>query len=367
MRRWIVCLLTCLCLFAGAAPANPETPSPSCALVADANALAAVSDPDHAYAVAIYGLEGPCSRDAVPDGLEWLRAGVRLGSVEAMRHLAMAMTWRSYGLTNDPGMELRLLKPAAETGDPIAMFEYGLRLLDRPVSEAWRMSKPARAIPWLEKAAAAGAPRAYWVLARVFNAGDWEDGPYAIDRDKAATYFRLASEQGDRLAEYVVHETILLGVGRPADPIEAARVRDQALAGLATGDGLPLDFRLDRSGGHVLTSCTDWDVRAPAFDGSTFGANPFATMPPVLLDELLTFFAIDDLTCRRYGHIVKMPLDEQIETRKWSYIRAGLSGSDAEAEMWRTLLTPEQDAEAARQADQWLFERQVEWTARQAE
>lgn len=158
---------------------------------------------------------------------------VGMGDIQSASSLGY-MLMVGEGIPKDETQAEKYLRMAADGGDPVAMCNLGVLLSD---------------ISWFENAAGLGSLRAMKNLAASYSTGSGAP----LDKEKAAEYYRMASELGDIDSTIVLATMKRNGDGIPVDKAGAAELyRLAADAGdpdaqydlafmLDAGEGIPIN------------------------------------------------------------------------------------------------------------------------------
>ncbi|AVR97517.1 TonB family protein [Pseudoduganella armeniaca] len=175
---------------------------------------------DVAAQVRLGGFYLQVAQPARPDeARDWLRRAAQAGSAEAQAWLAWIYDM-GVGVEHDAEEALYWSTQAAASGKPEFQARLGYRLLHSDND-----TDRARAVEWLERAAAQDHALARLSLARSYEQGD------GVPRDeaRAATLYRAALGATDGQAEFKLGAMVEEGRGGPADPAAAASLYRQAM------------------------------------------------------------------------------------------------------------------------------------------
>nr|CAB3265949.1 protein sel-1 homolog 3-like [Phallusia mammillata] len=140
------------------------------------------------------------------DMFHWIKHQATKGVFSAQRNMARLMYWGQQGLQRNLDAAFRYYEEAAQGGDPMAMYDYGIVLLKGHGTE----ENVERGVRYLKEAATHKNPGA-------LNTLGWYYSTKEVDMDKAREYFEQAEELGSADASYnlgMMHYTGKYGLKR---------------------------------------------------------------------------------------------------------------------------------------------------------
>ncbi len=153
-------------------------------------------------------------------GGAWLRKAAEKGEPWALYNLGY-MAQHGDGAEEDLDEALRWYQRAAEAGHPVAMLSLANLLLD----EASPLRQPAAGVPWLARAAEKGLPGAVaWYSALLYY------GVPGVPADpaRARPWLEKAAALGESRGLFDLAASLLMGLGGPPDEVRAVKLLEQA-------------------------------------------------------------------------------------------------------------------------------------------
>jgi TPR repeat protein len=210
---------------AAAAVAAAPSPSPSPSAPSMPAAAVASAPPPLPLAEALDLVQGPLFLRSMPRGAAALRQLAEAGDAAAQYHLAELLSgYVSSPLKEDEPQALDWYRRAAQAGNRDAQARLGIFTAR---GQFGLPADPAAGQRMLQEAADAGSAVAMRLLAVAHAQGY---GGLAKDRPAAARWARASAEAGDRTGMVVWHFLLRDGVGVAADPAEALKWLNAAIA-----------------------------------------------------------------------------------------------------------------------------------------